>query len=58
MNSESYFMRFGKFKGMKAKDIAHKITLDKFGEEKATGLEYLKFITTMEWFNTKKLSTM
>ena len=55
MNSESYVFKFGKFKGMKAKDIAHIITLDKFGKEKPSGLEYLKFITTMEWFKHKEI---
>ena len=55
IDNSCYTMRFGKFKGMKAKDIAHIITLDKFGKKKPSGLEYLKFITTMEWFKHKEI---
>ena len=41
---ESYVLKFGKYKGYKAVDVAALITVDKNGNDKPTGLLYLTWL--------------
>ena len=50
ISPKDYVLRFGKYKNMKAIDVADIYEVDKNGKDKATGLMYLKFLTTCEWF--------
>ena len=51
--ADSYVLKFGKFKNFKALDIAKIKTVDKNNEEKPTGLLYLQWLVTQEWFKHK-----
>ena len=54
ITSDSYIMKFGKYSGMKATDIAQLTTVkqnrkkEEYTEQ--TGLKYLKFICSTDWF--------
>ena len=50
MNSNNYIMKFGKFKNMRAVDIAQIKTVNKLGNLENTGINYLKFIVGLDWF--------
>ena len=50
MNSNNYIMKFGKFKNMRAVDIAQTKTVNKLGNLENTGINYLKFIVNLDWF--------
>ena len=47
---ESYVFHFGKYKDMKAVDIAQIYTVDKDGNSIAKGLMYLEWICEKDWF--------
>ena len=60
MNSEmltkdNYVMKFGKYKNMFIKDIAKITTIDKNGETKKDGLQYLKWLITCDWFKHQNI---
>ena len=50
LTPESYVFRFGKYKNMKAIDVADIYEVDKNGEDKPKGLQYLQWIVQQEWF--------
>ena len=56
LTPESYVMKFGKYKNMKAVDIADIYEVDKNGNDKAVGLMYLKFLVEKcDWFRHKEI---
>lgn len=60
MNSETltkdnYVMKFGKFKNMLIKDVAKITTIDKNGETKKVGLQYLQWLTGQDWFKHQSI---
>ena len=60
MNSETltkdnYVMKFGKYKNMFIKDIAKITTIDKNGETKKDGLQYLRWLIGQEWFKHQNI---
>ena len=55
LTPESYVLKFGKYKGYKAVDVAELITVDKNGKDKPTGLIYLEWLCEQEWFKHKDI---
>ena len=55
LTPESYVLKFGKYKGYKAVDVAALITVDKNGNDKHTGLIYLEWLCEQEWFKHKDI---
>ena len=55
MNSDNYVMPFGKYKMMKLNDIIKIKTVDKDGQDKQTGLLYLQWLITQDWFKHKDI---
>ena len=55
MNSNNYIMKFGKFKNMRAVDIAQIKTVNKLGNLENTGINYLKFIVGLDWFKHSQI---
>ena len=53
---ERYVMKFGKYKNMKAVDIAAIYEVDKNGNDKPVGLMYLKFLVEKcDWFRHREI---
>ena len=50
LTPESYVMQFGKYRNMRAIDVANIYEVDKNGEDKPKGLLYLQWIAQQEWF--------
>ena len=50
LNIEKYVMPFGKYRKMRAVDVAKIFEVDKDGKDKPVGLNYLKWIVTQDWF--------
>ena len=55
MNSENYIIPFGKYKSMKLVDVIKIKCVDKNGEDKQTGLLYLQWLVTQDWFRHKDI---
>ena len=55
--SEDYVMPFGKFKGMRAVDIAEIYIVDKNGVDQPTGLKYLEWLVLQPWFKHTEIIT-
>ena len=56
LTPENYVMRFGKYKNMKAVDIAEIYEVDKNGNDKPVGLMYLKFLVEKcDWFRHREI---
>ena len=56
LTPESYVFRFGKYKNMRAADVAELYELDKNGDDKPVGLLYLKFLVEKcDWFRHKDI---
>jgi hypothetical protein len=50
LTPENYIMKFGKYCGMKAIDVANIRITDKNGKERREGLRYLKWVCQKDWF--------
>ena len=55
LTKDNYVMKFGKYKNMLIKDVAKITTIDKNGETKKVGLQYLQWITGQEWFKHQNI---
>ena len=56
LTPENYVMKFGKYKNMRAVDIADIYEVDKNGDDKPVGLLYLKFLVEKcEWFKHNEI---
>ena len=55
ISPEDYVLKFGKYKNMRAIDVAQIYVVDKDGNDKATGLMYLEWICKQEWFKHKDI---
>ena len=55
MNSNNYIMKFGKFKNMRAVDIAQIKTGNKLGNLENTGINYSNFIVGLDWFKHSQI---
>ena len=55
MNSENYIIPFGKYKSMKLIDVIIIKCVDKNGQDKQTGLLYLQWLVTQDWFRHKDI---
>ena len=53
--SYNYIMPLGKYKSMKLNDIINIKSIDKNGDEKRTGVLYLKWIIKQDWFRHKDI---
>ena len=47
---QNYVFKFGKYKDMKAVDVAEIYTVDKDGHDVPKGLLYLQWICDQDWF--------
>ncbi len=47
---ETYVLKFGKYRFMKASDVANIKIIDKYGKERAEGLRYLRLLSKQDWF--------
>ena len=54
ISPEKYIMPFGKYKGMYASDVAQITVVDKSGNDKSVGLNYLQWIVKQDWFTHKE----
>lgn len=50
LTAENYVLKFGKYRGMRAADVADIFVVDKKGEDKPVGLQYLKWLVNQDWF--------
>ena len=56
LTPENYVLRFGKYKNMKAVDVADIYEVDKNSNDKPVGLSYLKFLVEKcDWFRHKDI---
>ena len=55
LTKDNYVMRFGKYNKMLIKDVAKITTIDKNGETKKVGLQYLQWLSGQEWFKHKDI---
>ena len=56
ISPDQYVFRFGKYRNMKAVDIADIYEVDKNGNDKPVGLMYLKFLVEKcEWFRHSEI---
>lgn len=56
LTPENYVMKFGKYKNMRAVDIADIYEVDKNGDDKPVGILYLKFLVEKcDWFKHKDI---
>ena len=56
LTPESYVFRFGKYKNMRAADVAELYEVDKNGDDKPVGLLYLQFLVEKcDWFRHKDI---
>ena len=56
MNSNNYIMKVGKFKNMRAVDIAQIKTVKKLCNLENTGINYLKLIFGLDWFKHSQIA--
>ena len=47
---EDYVLKFGKYKNMRAVDVAEIYTVDGEGNDKPVGLVYLEWLCSQDWF--------
>ena len=57
LTPEKYVMVFGKYKNMRAVDVAEIYNVDTNGEDKPVGLLYIKFLVKNATGSTKKRSS-
>lgn len=50
ITAENYVFKFGKYKNMLLTDVANFKSVDKKGNMKKTGLQYLKWLVQQDWF--------
>ena len=55
ISPEKYILAFGKYKNMRAVDVAQISVVDKAGNDKPTGLLYLEWLCEQEWFKHKDI---
>ena len=55
LTPEKYVMAFGKYKNMRAVDVADIYNVDKNGEDKPVGLLYLQWLVDQDWFKHKDI---
>ena len=53
ISPENYVMPFGKYKQMRAIDVAELYQVDKNGNDKPVGLHYLRWLVLQDWFQHK-----
>ena len=47
---EDYVLQFGKYKSMRAVDVAELYIVDKNGNDQPVGLKYLEWLSGQSWF--------
>ena len=55
ISPEKYILAFGKYKNMRAVDVAQISVVDKAGNDKPTGLLYLEWLCEQEWFKHRDI---
>ena len=55
LTPENYILRLGKYKNMRAADIAEIYEVDKNGEDQPKGLQYLQWLIEQDWFRHKDI---
>ena len=55
ISPENYVMPFGKYKQMRAIDVADIYQVDKDGNDKPVGLMYLQWLVDQDWFKHKDI---
>ena len=54
LNSKKLVMPLGKYKGMYVTDIVKLTQVDKNGEDKPVGFNYLKWLVQQDWYHHKE----
>ena len=50
ISPENYILKFGKYKNMRAIDVSEIYQVDKNGDDKPVGLQYLQWLIKQDWF--------
>ena len=55
ISPENYVLKFGKYKNMRAIDVSEIYQVDKNGDDKPVGLQYLQWLVKCDWFKHKDI---
>ena len=55
LTPENYVLRLGKYKNMRAVDVAEIYEVDKNGDDQPKGLQYLQWLIQQDWFRHKDI---
>ena len=55
ISPENYVLKFGKYKNMRAIDVSQIYQVDKNGDDKSVGLQYLQWLVKCDWFKHKDI---
>ena len=55
ISPENYVLKLGKYKNMRAIDVSEIYQVDKNGDDKPVGLQYLQWLIKQDWFKHKDI---